>query len=100
MLDIGFIHAPRRFLPYLSRTRQNMLFSATMSKQMENLSKTYLTNRQKVQISPPNVTVDEVEKGLQCVQKAQKKFQLIKILENHKSTATLIFRTPNMAQKD
>ena len=68
-----------------------MLFSATMSKQMENLSKTYLTNLQKVQISPPNVTVDEVEKGLQCVQKAQKKFQLIKILENHKSTATLIF---------
>ena len=100
MLDIGFIHAPRRILPYLSRTRQNMLFSATMSKQMENLSETYLTNPKKVQVSPPSVTADQVEQGIQFVQKAQKPFQLIKFLENHKSTATLIFRAPNMAQKD
>ena len=38
MLDIGFIHALRRILPYLSKRRQTMLFSATMSKQMKNLS--------------------------------------------------------------
>ena len=99
MLDIGFIHALRRILPYLSKTRQTMLFSATMSKQMENLSETYLTNPKKVQVSPPNVTADQVEQGVQFVQKAQKPFKLIKILENHKSTATLIFRGPNMAQK-
>lgn len=38
MLDIGFIHALRKILPYLSKRRQTTLFSATMSKQMKNLS--------------------------------------------------------------
>ena len=42
MLDKGFIHALRRILPYLSKTRQTMLFSATISKQIENQSETNL----------------------------------------------------------
>ena len=42
MLDKGFIHALRRILPYLSKTRQTMLFSATISEQIENQSKTNL----------------------------------------------------------
>ena len=67
VLDIGFIHALHTILPYLSKTRQTMLFSATMSKQMENLSKTYLTNLQRVQVSSPNVTANQVEQGLQFV---------------------------------
>ena len=42
MLDKRFIHALRRILPYLSKTRQTMLFSATISEQIENQSKTNL----------------------------------------------------------
>ena len=42
MFDKGFIHALRRILPYLSKTRQTMLFSATISEQIENQSKTNL----------------------------------------------------------
>ena len=46
------------------------------------------------------MTADQVEQGIQFVQKAQKPFQLIKILENHKSTATLIFsRTKHGAER-
>ncbi len=100
MLDIGFIHALRRIIPYLSENRQTMLFSATMSKQMEGLSKTYLTNPKRIQVSPPNVTADHVKQSVQFVEKTKKPFQLFKILENHKSTATLIFsRTKHGAEK-
>ena len=100
MLDIGFIHALRRIVHYLNETRQTMLFSATMSKQMESLSKTYLTDFKRVQVSPPNATPDLVEQSVQFVEKVKKPCQLIKILENHKSTATLIFsRTKHGAEK-
>ncbi len=39
MLDMGFIHALRRIAPELGTPRQTMLFSATMPKQMEELSR-------------------------------------------------------------
>ena len=38
MLDLGFIHALRKIAPRLGSPRQTMLFSATMPKQMEELS--------------------------------------------------------------
>ena len=65
MLDIGFIHALRKIVPYLSETRQTMLFSATMSKQMEGLSKTYLSDPQRVEVSPPGITADLVKQSVQ-----------------------------------
>ena len=100
MLDIGFIHALRRIVPYLNEKRQTMLFSATMSKPMESLSRTYLTNPKRVQVSSPNVTADLVDQSVQFVEKAKKPFQLFKILQDHTSTATLIFsRTKHGAEK-
>lgn len=52
MLDMGFIHALRKIAPKLGTPRQTMLFSATMPKQMEELSGAYLTNPRRVQVSP------------------------------------------------
>ena len=45
MLDMGFIHALRQIAPKLGSPRQTMLFSATMPKQMEELSRAYLEIR-------------------------------------------------------
>src|SRR5690606_25824721 len=42
MLDLGYIHALRKIDPRLGTPRQTMLFSATMPKQMEEISRAYL----------------------------------------------------------
>ena len=100
MLDIGFIHALRKIVPYLSETRQTMLFSATMSKQMEGLSKTYLSDPQRVEVSPPGITADLVKQSVQFIDKAKKPFMLREILDQHKGIPTLIFsRTKHGAEK-
>ncbi len=100
MLDIGFIHALRKIVPYLSETRQTMLFSATMSKQMEGLSKTYLSDPQRVEVSPPGITADLVKQSVQFIDKATKPFMLREILDQHKGIPTLIFsRTKHGAEK-
>ena len=100
MLDIGFIHALRKIVPYLSETRQTMLFSATMSKQMEGLSKTYLSDPQRVEVSPPGITADLVKQSVQFMDKAKKPFMLREILDQHKGIPTLIFsRTKHGAEK-
>ncbi|MEK9879603.1 MAG: DEAD/DEAH box helicase [Paracoccaceae bacterium] len=97
---LGFIHARRKNVPYLSETRQTMLFSATMSKQMEGLSKTYLSDPQRVEVSPPGITADLVKQSVQFIDKAKKPFMLREILDQHKGIPTLIFsRTKHGAEK-
>lgn len=91
MLDIGFIHALRKIIPYLNDDRQTQLFSATMSKQMEQLSSAYLTNPKKVQVNPPGVTADKIEQTVRFVEKGDKPAMLREILQAHPGVATLVF---------
>jgi ATP-dependent RNA helicase RhlE len=53
MLDLGFIHSLRQIAKALPKERQTLLFSATMPKEIESLSKTYLTDPVRVEVSPP-----------------------------------------------
>jgi ATP-dependent RNA helicase RhlE len=100
MLDIGFIHALRKIVSYLSENRQTLLFSATMSKQMEQLSRAYLTNPQKVQVNPPNLTADKIEQSVRFVEKPSKPAALRDVLGQHPNVATLVFaRTKHGAEK-
>lgn len=100
MLDIGFIHALRKIVPYLSDDRQTQLFSATMSKQMEQLSREYLTNPRKVQVSPPNLAAEKIKQSVRFVEKPHKNKELRNVLGEHANVPTLVFaRTKRGAEK-
>ncbi|MEE3317951.1 MAG: DEAD/DEAH box helicase [Pseudomonadota bacterium] len=100
MLDIGFIHALRRIAPSLGTPRQTMLFSATMSKQMEELSAAYLTNPRKIQVSPPGKAADKVTQSVHFVEKANKPAKLREVLSNDPKALTLVFsRTKHGAER-
>ncbi len=100
MLDMGFIHSLRKIAPKLGTPRQTMLFSATMPKQMEELSRAYLTNPQKVQVSPPGKAADKVMQSLHFVEKADKPKKLRDVLNKDLDALTLVFmRTKHGAEK-
>ena len=100
MLDIGFIHALRKIVPYLSNKRQTQLFSATMSKQMEQLSSAYLQNPRKVQVNPPGAAAEKIEQTIRFVEKANKPTMLRDVLTLHQNVQTLVFaRTKHGAEK-
>ncbi|GGC16889.1 RNA helicase [Marivita lacus] len=100
MLDMGFIHALRRIAPKLGTPRQTMLFSATMPKQMEELSKSYLTDPKKVQVSPPGKAADKVTQSVHHISKADKPAKLREILSRDMDALTLVFaRTKHGAEK-
>jgi ATP-dependent RNA helicase RhlE len=100
MLDLGFIHALRRIAPRLGTPRQTMLFSATMPKQMEELSRAYLTNPRKVQVSPPGKAADKVTQSVHFLEKASKPEKLREILSGDMDALTLVFsRTKHGAEK-
>ncbi len=100
MLDIGFIHALRKIAPHLGTPRQSMLFSATMSNQMEELSRSYLTNPKRVQVAVHGQTADKVEQVMHFVEAGDKPERLREILSADMSASTLIFsRTKHGAEK-
>ena len=100
MLDLGFIHALRRIAPALGTPRQTMLFSATMPRQMEDLSRAYLTDPKKVQVTPPGKAADKITQSLHYVDKQAKPALLRDILSKDLDALTLVFaRTKHGAEK-
>lgn len=100
MLDMGFIHALRRIAPLLSKDRQTMLFSATMPKQMEELSRAYLDNPARVEVARPGQTADKIDQEVHYIKQSDKQDLLIKLLSGHKAEKSLVFaRTKHGAER-
>jgi len=100
MLDLGFIHALRKIAPRLGTPRQTMLFSATMPKQMEDLSRAYLTDPQRVQVAPPGKAADKIAQSVHFVERPEKPARLREILSRDLDALTLVFaRTKHGAEK-
>jgi ATP-dependent RNA helicase RhlE len=100
MLDIGFIHALRRIAPMLGKDRQTMMFSATMPKVMEELSRHYLDKPIRVEASPPGKVADKVTHSVHFVPKERKQDLLIELLNGHRNDRALVFsRTKRGAER-
>ena len=100
MLDLGFIHALRRIAPLLPEDRQTMMFSATMPKQMADLSRAYLRNPVRVEVSPPGRVADKVSQSVHFVAKEEKQTLLIDLLDGHRDDRALVFaRTKHGAER-
>lgn len=100
MLDIGFIHALRRIAPMLSKDRQTMLFSATMPKAMAELSREFLSNPLRVEVSPPGKVADLVRHSVHFVAKDKKQALLVDLLGGHRDNRALVFlRTKHGAER-
>ncbi|RMH48956.1 MAG: DEAD/DEAH box helicase [Alphaproteobacteria bacterium] len=100
MLDIGFVHALRRIAPMLGSDRQTMMFSATMPKAMAELSRSYLDDPVRVEVSPPGKVADRVAHSVHFVPKAEKQELLIALLDGHRDDRALVFlRTKHGAER-
>jgi ATP-dependent RNA helicase RhlE len=61
MLDMGFIHDVKKVLARLPAKRQNLLFSATFSNDITALAGKLLHNPERIEVTPPNTTVERIE---------------------------------------
>ena len=100
MLDIGFVHALRQIAPKLGKDRQTMMFSATMPRTMAELSRGYLTDPVRVEVSPPGKVADKVSHSVHFVSKDKKQDLLIDLLDGHRDDRALVFsRTKHGAER-
>jgi ATP-dependent RNA helicase RhlE len=73
MLDMGFIRDIRKIIKLIPRERQNLLFSATFSKEIRSLAASLLNNPAEVQVAPRNTTVEKVSQLVHPVDKRRKR---------------------------
>ncbi|MGG7162917.1 DEAD/DEAH box helicase [Clostridium ihumii] len=91
MLDMGMIHDVKRIITKMPNKRQNMLFSATMPKEIRNLVESILKDPVKVEVAPVSSTVDTISQGVYFVAKKDKKNLLIDILKDESIKSLLVF---------
>jgi ATP-dependent RNA helicase RhlE len=73
MLDMGFIREIRKVLQALPRERQNLLFSATFSKEIKQLAASTLNAPAEIQVAQQNTTADKVSQLVFPVDKNRKR---------------------------
>lgn len=100
MLDMGFIHDIRKVIAQLPSKRQSLFFSATMPKDIINLSRKILGNPEKVSVRPEQTTAEKVEQKLFFVKKKDKIKLLVHLMKTDPMESTLVFsRTKHGADK-
>ncbi len=72
MLDMGFIHDIKKVMRLIPLKRQNLLFSATFSPEIKNLTQSILNDPVVVEVTAPNSTADNVDQCVYRVSKANK----------------------------
>jgi ATP-dependent RNA helicase RhlE len=100
MLDMGFIHDIRRVLKLLPAKRQNLLFSATFSNEIRELTKGLLHNPASIEVAPRNTTAQRVTQSVYQVDKGDKNDILSYLITNGAWEQVLVFtRTKHGANK-
>ena len=91
MLDMGFVNDVKKVIRHLPAQRQNLLFSATMPKEIEQLAGSILKRPVTVKVDPVSSTVDRIEQRLYFVNKPDKKRLLARLLADPSVTSALVF---------
>ncbi|QKZ07219.1 DEAD/DEAH box helicase [Pseudomonas eucalypticola] len=100
MLDMGFVHDVKKVLARLPAKRQNLLFSATFSKDITDLAGKLLHNPERIEVTPPNTTVERIEQRVYRLPAAHKRSLLAHLITLGAWEQVLVFtRTKHGANR-
>ena len=100
MLDMGFIRDVRKIVAHLPKSRQSMLFSATMPDDVVKLVGDMLKEPLRIEVAPQGRTADRIEQKLFFVPTLQKRQLLSELLKNEAMNRVIVFtRTKHGANK-
>lgn len=91
MLDMGFIDDVKFIINHTPKTRQTLLFSATMPDEIKLLAKEHMNHPETLNVSSDAVPIDKIKQSYIVVDRKEKINSLIKILDREKFDLCLIF---------
>ncbi len=99
MLDMGFLPAIRRILTEVPGERQTLLFSATMPREVEDLARDFMSDPQRIEVSPPGTAPELVEQQMIYVKFEEKQSKLAELLYDNAGSVLVFARTRHGARK-
>ncbi|MCW4151768.1 DEAD/DEAH box helicase [Halomonas sp. 18H] len=100
MLDMGFIHDIRKVLKLLPAKRQNLLFSATFSNEIQTLANQLLDNPTLIEVARRNTTAETVDQAVYRVDREKKRELLAHLIHSQRWFQVLVFtRTKHGANR-
>lgn len=100
MLDMGFVHDVKKVLARLPAKRQNLLFSATFSNDITALAGKLLHNPERIEVTPPNTTVERIEQRVFRLSSSHKRSLLAHLITAGAWEQVLVFtRTKHGANR-
>jgi ATP-dependent RNA helicase RhlE len=102
MMDMGFMTQINRIIEVVPRKRQNMLFSATMSDKVQELSGNFLKFPTVIEVTPQATPATTINQVLYYVPNVRSKINLLKKLldRDEEITKLLIFCKTRVAADD
>ena len=91
MLDMGFINDIKKIIAKLPKSRQSLFFSATMPKNIVDLSNQILINPKKVAVNPVSSTAETIQQYLYMTNRENKRELLLHILKDASIEQVLVF---------
>jgi len=100
MLDMGFLRDIKKILALMPVKRQNLLFSATFSKEIKKLAGSFLHHPIMVEATPENTTAEKVNQKAYRIDKQKKTAFIIQLITEGNWEQVLVFtRTKHGANK-
>jgi superfamily II DNA/RNA helicase len=92
MLDMGFIHPVEQIAAKLPKSRQTLMFSATLAGSVMKLSNRLLTSPVEISVAAEQSNHDNIEQRLHRVDNLEHKYRLLDhLLSDPEMTQTIIF---------
>ena len=100
MLDMGFISDIRKILKTMRRERQTLLFSATFSKEIKQLTSEFMHSPMEIQVARQNATADQISQLVHPVDRNRKRELLSHMIGEGNWRQVLVFtRTKHLANR-
>jgi len=100
MLDMGFINDIKKLIAAIPKSRQTLLFSATLPKDIVSLANNMLHQPKSIHVNPVSSTADTITQKIYFTDKGNKIWLLIHVIEEQKIDQVLVFtRTKHGADK-
>ena len=100
MLSMGFKDDLETILSETPETKQTLLFSATMNKEVEKISKNYLTNPHRISVGSINAVKKNIKHEYYVVNYRQKKEALKRLIDANPNQYSIIFCRTKMETQD
>jgi ATP-dependent RNA helicase RhlE len=100
MLDMGFIHDIRRIIKLLPSKRQNLMLSATFSKEIRALTREFLVRPITIEIAPEKMAAQTIaQRAYRCDAKAKTNLVIHLIKEGNWEHVLIFTRTKHGANR-